>query len=105
MEVQSLLVAEVVGGAKTTAKKSSLKNLNHLWVEVSIRHIGRIFDVKADAYYRKFKITEPITETQSRKMLCCMSEKYCYAGIPDSSDILCVTTRNLDWWMSTSALC
>ncbi|XP_028269572.1 eIF-2-alpha kinase activator GCN1 [Parambassis ranga] len=33
VEVQSLLVAEVVGGAKTTAKKSSLKNLNHLWVE------------------------------------------------------------------------
>ncbi|XP_015253816.1 PREDICTED: translational activator GCN1 [Cyprinodon variegatus] len=33
VEVQSLLVAEVVGGAKTTAKKSSLKNLCHLWEE------------------------------------------------------------------------
>ncbi|XP_005746121.1 translational activator GCN1 [Pundamilia nyererei] len=31
VEVQSLLVAEVVGGAKATAKKSSLKNLSHLW--------------------------------------------------------------------------
>ncbi|TDH12410.1 hypothetical protein EPR50_G00046790 [Perca flavescens] len=31
VEVQSLLVAEVVGGAKTTAQKSSLKNLSHLW--------------------------------------------------------------------------
>ncbi|XP_020492033.2 stalled ribosome sensor GCN1 [Labrus bergylta] len=35
VEVQSLLVAEVVGGAKTTAQKSSLKNLSHLWVENS----------------------------------------------------------------------
>uniref|UniRef100_UPI0037E8FE79 stalled ribosome sensor GCN1 n=1 Tax=Semicossyphus pulcher TaxID=241346 RepID=UPI0037E8FE79 len=33
VEIQSLLVAEVVGGAKTTAQKSSLKNLSHLWVE------------------------------------------------------------------------
>ncbi|XP_018524768.1 eIF-2-alpha kinase activator GCN1 [Lates calcarifer] len=33
VEVQSLLVAEVVGGAKTIAQKSSLKNLNHLWEE------------------------------------------------------------------------
>ncbi|XP_072244658.1 stalled ribosome sensor GCN1 [Leuresthes tenuis] len=33
VEVQSLLVAEVVGGAKTTAKKSSLKNLSHHWAE------------------------------------------------------------------------
>ncbi|PWA18464.1 hypothetical protein CCH79_00009914 [Gambusia affinis] len=33
VEVQSLLVAEVVGGAKTTAKKSSLKSLYHLWGE------------------------------------------------------------------------
>ncbi|XP_040898957.1 eIF-2-alpha kinase activator GCN1 [Toxotes jaculatrix] len=33
VEVQSLLVAEVVGGAKTIAQKSSLKNLNHLWKE------------------------------------------------------------------------
>nr|XP_043881729.1 eIF-2-alpha kinase activator GCN1 [Solea senegalensis] len=33
VEVQSLLVAEVVGGAKTIAQKSSLRNLNHLWVE------------------------------------------------------------------------
>ncbi|XP_042276928.1 eIF-2-alpha kinase activator GCN1 isoform X2 [Thunnus albacares] len=31
MEVQSLLVAEVVGGAKSMARKSSLKNLSHLW--------------------------------------------------------------------------
>uniref|UniRef100_A0A3Q3WWH8 TOG domain-containing protein n=1 Tax=Mola mola TaxID=94237 RepID=A0A3Q3WWH8_MOLML len=31
VEVQSLLAAEVVGGAKTTAQKSSLKNLSHLW--------------------------------------------------------------------------
>ncbi|XP_069022317.1 stalled ribosome sensor GCN1 [Embiotoca jacksoni] len=31
VEVQSLLVAEVVGGAKSTAQKSSLKNLSHLW--------------------------------------------------------------------------
>ncbi|TNN77641.1 eIF-2-alpha kinase activator GCN1 [Liparis tanakae] len=31
VEIQSLLVAEVVGGAKTTAKKSSLKNLSQLW--------------------------------------------------------------------------
>ncbi|XP_070759930.1 stalled ribosome sensor GCN1 [Enoplosus armatus] len=30
VEVQSLLVAEVVGGAKTTAQKSSLKNFSHL---------------------------------------------------------------------------
>ncbi|KAM9391827.1 stalled ribosome sensor GCN1 [Pholidichthys leucotaenia] len=30
-EVQSLLVAEVLGGAKVTAQKSSLKNLNHIW--------------------------------------------------------------------------
>lgn len=35
MEVQSLLVAEVVGGAKTTAKKSVVKNLGHLWEDVS----------------------------------------------------------------------
>lgn len=35
VEVQSLLVAEVVGGAKTMAKKSILKNLSHLWEEVS----------------------------------------------------------------------
>ncbi|KAK9522292.1 hypothetical protein VZT92_018767 [Zoarces viviparus] len=33
VEVQSLLVAEVVGGAKTTAQKSSLKNLSHCWKE------------------------------------------------------------------------
>ncbi|XP_024130877.1 eIF-2-alpha kinase activator GCN1 [Oryzias melastigma] len=33
VEVQSLLVAEVVGGAKTMAKKSSLKHLNQLWKE------------------------------------------------------------------------
>ncbi|XP_014822655.1 PREDICTED: translational activator GCN1 isoform X1 [Poecilia mexicana] len=33
VEVQSLLMAEVVGGAKTTAKKSSLKSLYHLWRE------------------------------------------------------------------------
>ncbi|KAM6931319.1 stalled ribosome sensor GCN1 [Xenentodon cancila] len=33
VEVQSLLVAELVGGAKTMAKKSSLKNLSHLWEE------------------------------------------------------------------------
>uniref|UniRef100_A0A3P8W649 GCN1 activator of EIF2AK4 n=1 Tax=Cynoglossus semilaevis TaxID=244447 RepID=A0A3P8W649_CYNSE len=33
VEVQSLLVAEVVGGAKTIALKSSIKNLNHLWDE------------------------------------------------------------------------
>ncbi|KAM6945032.1 stalled ribosome sensor GCN1 [Lycodopsis pacificus] len=33
VEVQSLLVAEVVGGAKTTAQKSSLKNLSHRWKE------------------------------------------------------------------------
>ncbi|KAM9360287.1 stalled ribosome sensor GCN1 [Symphorus nematophorus] len=31
VEVQSLLVAELVGGAKTVAQKSSLKNLSHLW--------------------------------------------------------------------------
>uniref|UniRef100_A0A665VTG2 GCN1 activator of EIF2AK4 n=1 Tax=Echeneis naucrates TaxID=173247 RepID=A0A665VTG2_ECHNA len=31
VEVQSLLVAEVVGGAKTITQKSSLKNLSHLW--------------------------------------------------------------------------
>lgn len=35
VEVQSLLVAEVVGGAKATAKKSSLKNFSHLWEGVS----------------------------------------------------------------------
>lgn len=44
VEVQSLLVAEVVGGAKTTAQKSSLKNLSHLWEEVStaqcLKHTG-----------------------------------------------------------------
>ncbi|XP_061586476.1 stalled ribosome sensor GCN1 [Cololabis saira] len=34
VEVQSLLVAEVVGGAKTMAKKSSLKNLSHLWEDI-----------------------------------------------------------------------
>lgn len=34
VEVQSLLVAEVVGGAKSTAKKSSLKKLCRLWEEV-----------------------------------------------------------------------
>ncbi|XP_073321707.1 stalled ribosome sensor GCN1 [Pagrus major] len=33
VEVQSLLVAQVVGGAKSTAQKSSLKNLSHLWEE------------------------------------------------------------------------
>uniref|UniRef100_A0A1A8L3W7 GCN1 general control of amino-acid synthesis 1-like 1 n=2 Tax=Nothobranchius pienaari TaxID=704102 RepID=A0A1A8L3W7_9TELE len=33
VEVQSLLVAEVVGGAQATAKKSSLKSLTHLWQE------------------------------------------------------------------------
>ncbi|XP_076020781.1 stalled ribosome sensor GCN1 [Genypterus blacodes] len=31
VEVQSLLAAEVVGGAKGTAQASALKNLNHLW--------------------------------------------------------------------------
>ncbi|XP_033829216.1 eIF-2-alpha kinase activator GCN1 [Periophthalmus magnuspinnatus] len=31
VEVQSLLVAEVLGGAKSTAQKSSLKKLCHLW--------------------------------------------------------------------------
>lgn len=31
-------MAEVVGGAKTTAQKSSLKNLSHLWEEVSAVH-------------------------------------------------------------------
>lgn len=36
VEVQSLLVAEVVGGAKTIAKKSSVKNINHLWEQVSV---------------------------------------------------------------------
>lgn len=36
VEVQSLLVAEVVGGAKTIAQKSIVKNLNHLWEQVSI---------------------------------------------------------------------
>lgn len=44
VEVQSLLVAEVVGGAKTTAQKSSLKNVSHLWEEVStvecLKHTG-----------------------------------------------------------------
>lgn len=34
VEVQSLLVAEVVGGAKSTAKKSSLKHLSHIWEKV-----------------------------------------------------------------------
>lgn len=38
MEVQSFLVAEVVGGAKPTAQKSSFKKLNHLWEEVSMTH-------------------------------------------------------------------
>ncbi|XP_035021502.1 eIF-2-alpha kinase activator GCN1 [Hippoglossus stenolepis] len=33
VEVQSLLVAEVVGGAKTIAQKSSLKHLSQLWKE------------------------------------------------------------------------
>ncbi|XP_077457109.1 stalled ribosome sensor GCN1 [Stigmatopora argus] len=33
VQVQSLLVAEVVGGAKSTAQKSSLKNLTHLCEE------------------------------------------------------------------------
>nr|XP_020454851.1 eIF-2-alpha kinase activator GCN1 isoform X2 [Monopterus albus] len=33
VEIQSLLVAEVVGGAKTTAQKSSLKHFSHLWQE------------------------------------------------------------------------
>ncbi|XP_029296590.1 LOW QUALITY PROTEIN: eIF-2-alpha kinase activator GCN1 [Cottoperca gobio] len=33
VEVQSLLVAEVMGGAKNTAQKSTLKNLSHLWKE------------------------------------------------------------------------
>uniref|UniRef100_A0A8C2WX06 GCN1 activator of EIF2AK4 n=1 Tax=Cyclopterus lumpus TaxID=8103 RepID=A0A8C2WX06_CYCLU len=37
VEIQSLLVAEVVGGAKTTAKKSSLKNLSQLWKKVSVK--------------------------------------------------------------------
>ncbi|CAB1319637.1 unnamed protein product [Coregonus sp. 'balchen'] len=31
VEVQSLLLAEVVGGAQATALKSTLKNLSHLW--------------------------------------------------------------------------
>uniref|UniRef100_A0AAZ3RIA1 TOG domain-containing protein n=1 Tax=Oncorhynchus tshawytscha TaxID=74940 RepID=A0AAZ3RIA1_ONCTS len=31
VEVQSLLLAEVVGGAQATALKSTLKNLRHLW--------------------------------------------------------------------------
>lgn len=35
MEVQSLLAAEVVGGAKKTAQKSSLKSLERLWEQVS----------------------------------------------------------------------
>lgn len=42
VEIQSLFVAEVVGGAKTTAKKSSLKNLSHLWRQVSMKHTGSI---------------------------------------------------------------
>ncbi|KAF3850540.1 hypothetical protein F7725_012312 [Dissostichus mawsoni] len=33
VEVQSLLVADVVGGAKSTAQKSSLKHLSQLWKE------------------------------------------------------------------------
>uniref|UniRef100_A0A6Q2X9D2 TOG domain-containing protein n=1 Tax=Esox lucius TaxID=8010 RepID=A0A6Q2X9D2_ESOLU len=33
VEVQSLLLAEVVGGAQATALKSTLKNLSHLWKE------------------------------------------------------------------------
>lgn len=35
VEVQSLLAAEVMGGAKNTAQKSSLKSLSHLWEPVS----------------------------------------------------------------------
>lgn len=35
VEVQSLLAAEVMGGAKNTAQKSSLKSLSHLWEQVS----------------------------------------------------------------------
>ncbi|CAG02490.1 unnamed protein product, partial [Tetraodon nigroviridis] len=35
VEVQSLLAAEVVGGAKTKAQKSILKHFNHLWKQVS----------------------------------------------------------------------
>lgn len=31
-------MAEVVGGAKTTAQKSSFKNLSRLWEEVSREH-------------------------------------------------------------------
>ncbi|XP_026176841.1 eIF-2-alpha kinase activator GCN1-like [Mastacembelus armatus] len=34
VEIQSLLVAEVVGGAKTTAQKSGLKHVRHLWQEI-----------------------------------------------------------------------
>lgn len=41
VHVQSLLVAEVVGGAKTTAQKSSLKNLTHLCEGVSIRLVDK----------------------------------------------------------------
>lgn len=35
VEVQSLLLAEVVGGAQTTALKSTQKNIYQLWKQVS----------------------------------------------------------------------
>lgn len=41
MEVQSLLVAEVVGGAKTTAKESLVRSLGHLWEDVSTVQYSR----------------------------------------------------------------
>ena len=37
VEVQSLLLAEVVGGAQTTAINSCLKTLCQIWKEVSIK--------------------------------------------------------------------
>lgn len=48
MEVQSLLMAEVVGGAKTIAQKSSLKNVSHLWEEVSVVLTGNIREIRVD---------------------------------------------------------
>lgn len=35
VEVQSLMLAEVVGGAQRNTLKSALKSLNRLWKEVS----------------------------------------------------------------------
>lgn len=55
MEVQSLLVAEVLGGAKVKAQKATLKNVSHLWQEVSVKHTASesVFKILSERLWDK----------------------------------------------------